>query len=182
MPPPPPPPPTHPAPASCFQRKQIIVKTGLFAPEGGFTLFPILVHPGGWGYLATALVHPQHSHSGPLSPRQQNKNKGCLTSSRRGNACVAPSFLFYQKMVQICDLHNIATKPVSVYDFMVSECTGKNKVLACFTLLVQWVNASDPVLTLTVFSPKRVYPGSPAAVLCHFSDTFQHVARDSLWL
>lgn len=71
---------------------------------------------------------------------------------------------------------------VSVYDFMVSECTGKNKVLACFTLLVQWVNASDPVLTLTVFSPKRVHPGSPAAVLCHFSDTFQHVERDSLWL
>lgn len=46
---------------------------------------------------------------------------------------------------------------------MVSGCTGKNKVLACFTLLVRRINASDPVLTLTVFSPKWVHPGSPAA-------------------
>lgn len=52
---------------------------------------------------------------------------------------------------------------VNVYDFMVSGCTGKNKVLACFILLVKRINASDPVLTLTVFSPKRVHPGSPAA-------------------
>lgn len=52
---------------------------------------------------------------------------------------------------------------VNVYNFMVSGCTGKNEVLACFTLLVTQINASDPVLTLTVFSPKWVHPGSPAA-------------------
>lgn len=48
--------------------------------------------------------------------------------------------------------------------------------------LVRRVNASNLVVTLAVLSPNMSIPGALQLVSRHFSDTVQHVERDSLWL
>lgn len=120
---------------------------------------------------------PDIPTAGPLSPGQQNKNKSSLTHYRRGSASVAFSVSFHQKMIQTCDLHIFpANLSVSVDDFMVSGCTGKGRVLPCLLSLVRLLDASDPLMTFTVFSPVLL-------VSCpDFPYSFPYVENDSVWL
>lgn len=117
---------------------------------------------------------PKVPTAGPLSPWQQNKNKGCWTRYRRGSACVALSVLFPQNMTQICDLHAFSIKPVG-------QCGRSHGIwvhrerqgASCLILLVRPPNASDPLVASAACGPARpVSPPSAAALSSDFSLPF----------
>lgn len=117
---------------------------------------------------------PNVPTAGPLSPWQQNKNKGCWTRYRRGSACVALSVLFPQNMTQICDLHAFSIKPVG-------QCGRSHGIwvhrerqgASCLILLVRPPNASDPLVASAACGPARpVSPPSAAALSSDFSLPF----------
>lgn len=93
-----------------FGRNPVISRVGLITNKGGLTLLHI--NPDGSGHLATAPMCPKHSTTGPLSPQQQNKNRGLSPHYQRGKACVALSD-FTKRWCRSSTFTFLANKPVS---------------------------------------------------------------------
>lgn len=136
----PPPPPL----ASCFLsnmklasfgRNPVISRVGLITNKGGLTLLHI--NPDGSGHLATAPMCPKHSTTGPLSPQQQNKNRGLSPHYQRGKACVALSDLLHQTMMQIFNLH-IFSQQTCQSLLMISWRPGAQEKAQCFSASPCW--------------------------------------------
>lgn len=141
----------------------MIPRARRFTTESSLTFF--CIHPDG----SQASGHrPSMSLEFPLLGLYLHDNKiktGCLTHYRRGKACATLSVLFYQKMVQIYDLHIFPPNPaVAVGDCMVSRCMGKGKV--CWAHLNWWGIWMSLMLLwcFTVPSPMWVHLISPLLI------------------
>lgn len=94
-----------------------------------------------------------------------NNIKERLLDSRRGDACVALSLFFHQKMTRICDLHMFSTKAVSQRGWFHDVWVHRERRSASVPLsLVRPPNASHPVVSSTARSPGRsvLQPSSAA--------------------
>lgn len=90
-----------------------------------------------------------------------NNIKQRLLDSRRGDACVALSLFFHQKITQICDLHMFSTKAVSQHGWFHDVWVHRERQSASVPLLlVRPPNASHPIVTFTARSPERVPPSA----------------------